>query len=229
MIKFEMILKRDCDERFSSLCWWEEKKIEIWDVKILRLRTRFCMYEYVFVKQTFNCQFIFFMLFSSYYSFYQLLDEQCFDVCLFVLFLILYINVLFFLSSFNCLCWFRLMNFASSIVVASFFNLLLVFVVAVYDLIVVVVLLMFCSMLLNFLFISLNFTFIAFFTISVDSNTITRRSSDNCKLESIMFTVLSRNKDCISFLFELFDWIEINLRMHSVFSRRRRDVCLATT
>jgi hypothetical protein len=44
-----------------------------------------------------------------------------------------------------------------------------------------------------------------------------------------MFTVLSRNKDCISFLFELFDWIEINLRMHSVFSRRRRDVCLATT
>ncbi len=114
-------------------------------------------------------------------------------------FLILYISVLLFLSSFNCLCWFRLMNFASSIVVASSSNLLLVFVVAAYDSIAVVVLLMFCSMLLNLLFIFLSFTFIAFFTISVDSSTITRRSSDNCKLDSIMFTVLSRSKVCISF------------------------------
>ncbi len=114
-------------------------------------------------------------------------------------FLILYINVLFFLSSFNCLCWFRLMNFASSIVVAFSSSLLFVFVVAAYDSIVVVVLLMFCSMFLNLLFIFLNFTFIAFFTISVDSNTITRRRSDSCKLESIMFIVLSRSKVCISF------------------------------
>jgi hypothetical protein len=30
-------------------------------------------------------------------------------------------------------------------------------------------------------------------------------------------------------LFELFDWIEINLCKRSVFSRRRRDVCQATT
>ncbi len=114
-------------------------------------------------------------------------------------FLILYISVLFFLSSFNCFCWFKLMNFASSIVVVSFFNLLFVFVVAAYDSIVVVVLLIFCSMLLNLLFIFLSFTFIAFFTISVNSNTITRRSSDSCKLDSIMFTVLSRSKICISF------------------------------
>ncbi len=114
-------------------------------------------------------------------------------------FLILYINVLFFLNSFNCLCWFRLMNFASSIVVAFSSSLLFVFVVAAYDSIVVVVLLMFCSMFLNFLFISLNSTFIAFFTINVDSNTIIRRSSDNCKLESIMSTVLSCSKVCISF------------------------------
>ncbi len=103
------------------------------------------------------------------------------------------------MSSFNCFCWFTLINFASSIVVASFFNLLFVFVVAAYDSIVVVVLLMFCSMFLNFLFIVLNFTFIAFFTISVDNNTISRRSNDNCKFESIMFTVLSRSKVCISF------------------------------
>ncbi len=113
--------------------------------------------------------------------------------------LILYINVLFFLSSFNCLCWFWLMNFTSSIVVAFFSSLLLVFVVAAYDSIAVVILLMFCSMLLNLLFIFLSSAFIAFFTINVDSNTITRRSSDSCKLESIMFTVLSRNKVCISF------------------------------
>ncbi len=114
-------------------------------------------------------------------------------------FLILYINVLLFFNSFNCFCWFRLMNFANSIVVAFFSSLLFVFVVAAYDSIAVVVLLMFCSMLLNLLFISLSFTFIAFFTISVDSNTITRRRSDNCKLESIMFIVLSRSKVCISF------------------------------
>jgi hypothetical protein len=36
-------------------------------------------------------------------------------------------------------------------------------------------LLMFCSIFLNFLFISLNSTFIAFFTISVDSNTTCRK------------------------------------------------------
>ncbi len=139
------------------------------------------------------------MFFSSHYSFYQFLDEQCFDVCLLSSFLILYINVLLFLSSFNCFYWFRLMNFANSIVVAFSFNLLFVFVVTAYDSIAVVVLLMFCSMLLNLLFIFLSFTFIAFFTISVDSNTITRRSNDSCKLESIMSTVLSRSKVCISF------------------------------
>jgi hypothetical protein len=111
----------------------------------------------------------------------------------------LYINVLFFLSSFNCFCWFRLMNFANSIVVASFSSLLLVFVVAAYDSIAVVVLLMFCLMFLNLLFIFLNFTFIVFFAINVDNNTITRRNNDNCKLDSIMFTILSRNKICISF------------------------------
>jgi hypothetical protein len=142
---------------------------------------------------------------------------------------VLYMNVLFFLSSFNCFCWFRLMNFANSIVVASFSSLLLVFVAATYDSIVVVILSMFYSMFLNFLFISLSSTFIVFFTISVDSNTTTRRSNDNCKLDSIMFTTLSRSKICILFLFELFDWIKINLCKRFLFSRRRRDVCQATT
>jgi hypothetical protein len=91
------------------------------------------------------------------------------------------------------------MNFASSIVVAFSSSLLFVFVVVAYDSIVVVVLLMFYSTLLNFLFIFLNFTFIAFCTISVNSNTITRRSNDSCMLNLIMFTVLSRSKVCISF------------------------------
>ncbi len=114
-------------------------------------------------------------------------------------FLILYINVLFFLSSFNCLCWFKLMNFASSIVVAFSSSLLFVFAVAAYDSIVVVVLLMFCSIFLILLFIFLSFTFIVFFTISVDNSTTTRRNNDSCTLDSIISTVLSRNKVCISF------------------------------
>ncbi len=91
------------------------------------------------------------------------------------------------------------MNFASSIVVAFSSRLLFVFVVAAYDSIVVVILLMFCSMFLNFLFIFRSFTFIVFFTISVDSNTTTRRNNDSCKLDSIMFTVLPRSKICIFF------------------------------
>ncbi len=96
------------------------------------------------------------------------------------------------------------MNFASSIVVAFSSNLLLVFVVAAYDSIVVVILSMFCSMFLNFLFISLSFTFTAFFTLSVDSSTTTRRRNDNCKLNSIMFTILSCNKICIFFFIWVF-------------------------
>ncbi len=119
-------------------------------------------------------------------------------------FLILYINVLLFLSSFNCFCWFKLMNFVNSIVVAFSFNSFFVFVVAAYDSIVVVILLMFCLILLNLLFIFLNFTFIVFFIISVDSNTTTRRNNDNCKLISIMFTVLSRSKICIFFFIWVF-------------------------
>ncbi len=91
------------------------------------------------------------------------------------------------------------MNFASLIVVVFFFNRLLVFAIAAYDSIAVVVLLMFCSMFLNLLFISLNFAFIVFSTISVESNTTTRRNNDNCMLESIIFAVLSRSKVWISF------------------------------
>jgi hypothetical protein len=63
---------------------------------------------------------------------------------------------------------------------------------------------MFCLMLLNFLFIFLNFTFIAFFIVNVDNNTTTRRNNDSCKLDSIMFTILSRNKICISFFIWVF-------------------------
>jgi hypothetical protein len=91
------------------------------------------------------------------------------------------------------------MNCANSIVVACSSSLLFVFVVAAYDSIVVIILLMFCSMFLNLLFIFLNFTFIAFFTVNVDSNTTTWRNNDNYKLDSIMFTILSCNKICISF------------------------------
>ncbi len=61
----------------------------------------------------------------------------------------------------------------------------------------------FVNVLLNvfksFVYFFLNFAFIDFFTINVDSNMIRRRSSDSCKFESIMFTILSRNKVCISF------------------------------
>jgi hypothetical protein len=116
-----------------------------------------------------------------------------------IFFLILYISILFFLSSFNCFCWFKLMNFVNSIVVAFFSSLLFVFIVAAYDSIVVVILLMFCIMFINLLFISLNFTFIVLFTINVDNNTTTQRNNDNCKFDSIMFTILSRSKICISF------------------------------
>jgi hypothetical protein len=119
-------------------------------------------------------------------------------------FRILYMNILFFLSLFIYFCWFRLMNFANSIVVAFFTSLLLIFIVAAYNSIVVVILSMFYLMFLNFLCISLNFTFIVFFTIHVDSNMTTRRNNDNCKFDSIMFTILSRNKICIFFFIWVF-------------------------
>jgi hypothetical protein len=122
--------------------------------------------------------------------------------------LILYINVLLFLSSFNCLCWFRLMNFASSTVVAFSSCLLFVFVVAAYDSIALVVLLMFCSMFLNFLFIFLSFTFIVF----------SRSASTAVRLHDAVTTIVSLIRSCLQFcravkfvslsLFQLFDWIE---------------------
>ncbi len=114
-------------------------------------------------------------------------------------FRIVYMSVLFFLSLFNYFYLFKLMNFANSIEIASSLSLLFVFVVAAYDSIAVVILLMFCLILLNLLFIFLNFTFIVFFTINVNNNTTTRRNNDNCKFDSIMFTILSRSKICVFF------------------------------
>jgi hypothetical protein len=137
-------------------------------------------------------------------------------------FLFLYINILFFLNSFKCFCWFKLMNFANTIVVTSFSSLLFVFVIATYDSIAVVILSMFCSMLLNLLFIFLNFTFIVFFTINIDSNTITRRNKDNCKFDSIMFTILSRSKVCISFFIWVFRLNRKSAQIFCVFATSSR-------
>ncbi len=108
-------------------------------------------------------------------------------------------RILLFLNSFNYRCWLRLLNFANFVIVAFSFNRLFVFAIVAYDSIAVVVLLMFCSMVLNLLFIFLNSAFIVFSTINVESNTTTRRSNDNCMLESIIFAVLSRSKVWISF------------------------------
>jgi hypothetical protein len=54
-------------------------------------------------------------------------------------------------------------------------------------------------MFLNLLFIFLNFAFIVFSTINVENNMTTCRNNDSCKLELIIFAVLSRNKIWISF------------------------------
>jgi hypothetical protein len=144
-------------------------------------------------------------------------------------FLILYINVLFFLSSFNYFCWFKLMNFASSIVVAFSSCLLFVFVVATYDSIAVVVLLIFVQC----------FWIFCLFLETLHSSSFSQSTSTATRRRDAITTVVSFTRSCSQFfraikfvffsLFKLFDWIEINLRKHSVFSRRRRDVCLAKT
>ncbi len=85
-----------------------------------------------------------------------------------------------------------------------FFNRFFVFAVVAYDSIAVVVLLIFCSMFLNFLFIFLSFVFIIFWTINVENNTTTRHSKNSCRLESIIFVVLSRSKVWIFFFICVF-------------------------
>jgi hypothetical protein len=113
-------------------------------------------------------------------------------------------RILFFLNSFNYRCWLRLLNFVNFVVVAFSFVRLFVFAIIAYDSNVVIILLMFCSMFLNFLFIFLNFAFIVISTINVESKTTTRRNNDSCKLESIIFAVLSRSKVWIFFFIWVF-------------------------
>ncbi len=158
-----------------------------------------CQNFYVLVKQAFNYQHVFFLFFSSYYSFHQFFVEQCFNFRLLVLFFDL-VNENFALLEFIQLSLLiKIIEFRQSRRRCFFSVRLFIFATAAYDSIVVVILLMFCSMFLYLLFIFLNFAFIVISTINVENRTTTRRSNDNCKLESIIFAILSRSKIWISF------------------------------